>query len=151
MKNFTFSSILILVLFLTGCGGNDDAPKPVNKATFRVELTQEGDYLKFNRIITISGDGSGFKYTGTNNSVPAVLMEDDLKPASISMEGKDLGKLKIMIMTEFSALETGPARVTLHFRVFKNNKLVEDVYFNYSETVKGKSELLEYDYNTKTL
>ncbi len=83
--------------------------------------------------------------------MPAVLMEDDLKPASISVEGKDLSKLKITTMTEFPAVETGPARVTLNFRVFKNNKLVEIVGFNYSETVRGKSELLEYDYTTKPL
>lgn len=148
MKKLSFVfSVFVLLLFLFGCDGSGaDDPKPKNNtATFRVDYSQTGDYQKFIKIITIGvGD---FKYSGTNDDMPPVLMGDNLNAASFSVEGKNLEKLEISSLTSFSAVEDGPASMTMKFMVYKNNKLLEEKSFTYTETTEDRAEQLNYTAN----
>ena len=141
-----FGSFLILLLLLVGCGKDNDDPTPTtNTATFRVDVSQTGDYQKFTRIITIAG--GDFKYRGTTDPVPAVLLGDNLNTASFSVEAPKVEELSISTMTGFSPVETGPAAMTLKFSVYRNDSLLEEKTFTYTEATKDKSEELDYTAN----
>ena len=141
-----FGSLLILLLLLVGCGKDNDDPNPTTStATFRVDVSQTGDYQKFTRIITIGG--GDFKYRGTTDPVPPVLLGDNLNTASFSVEASNVEELSISTMTGFSPVETGLAAMTLKFSVYKNGTLLEEKTFTYNEATKDKSEELNYRSN----
>ncbi|WP_106933735.1 beta-barrel fold lipoprotein [Adhaeribacter arboris] len=141
-----FCSFLILFLLLVGCGKDNDDPNPTTStATFRVDVSQTGDYQKFTRIITIAG--GDFKYRGTTDPVPAVLLGDNLNTASFSVEALNVEELSISTMTGFSPVETGPAAMTLKFSVYRNGTLLEEKTFSYTEVTKDKSDDLSYKAN----
>ncbi|PSR51914.1 hypothetical protein AHMF7605_28820 [Adhaeribacter arboris] len=137
---------MILFLLLVGCGKDNDDPNPTTStATFRVDVSQTGDYQKFTRIITIAG--GDFKYRGTTDPVPAVLLGDNLNTASFSVEALNVEELSISTMTGFSPVETGPAAMTLKFSVYRNGTLLEEKTFSYTEVTKDKSDDLSYKAN----
>ena len=145
MKRLSYlSSILALFLLLVSCGKDGSDPTP-NTATFRVDFNQSGDYQKFVRIISITG--GEFKYKGTNDIMPPVLIQDDLKTASFSVEATNVEELEIETHTEFLSVETGPASMAMKFTIYKDGILLDEKTFNYTEATKGKVELLNYKAN----
>lgn len=145
MKNLSIiSSIFALFIILSGCGSdkNEDPTPDTQTAKFRVELTQSGDFTKFVKIVTIGG--GDFTYTGTNNKMPAVLSGDNIDDATISVEAKDVVELNINSLTEFSAVEEGPATMTMKFAIYKNDKLIDEKTYTYNEATREKAELLNY-------
>jgi len=145
MKNLTYlSSLLFLVLLLTACGKDGDNPTP-DAATFRVDFAQSGDYEKFVKIFTISG--GEFKYRGTNDKVPLVMLGDDANEPTWSIEGTDIEELEIETLTEFLSVADRPATMTMKFTIYKNGVLLEEKSFTYNDNIGTRTELLNYKAN----
>ena len=146
MKNLSYLSSLLLILFLTACGGNGDDPIPgTETATFRVDFSQSGDYEKYIKIFTISG--GEFKYRGTNDAVPVVLSGDNLKAPTWSIEATNVEELEISTISGFSPAETGPSTMAMKLTVYRNGVLLDEKTFNYNETTRERSEVLNYKAN----
>jgi len=144
MKNLSYiSSLLLLVLFLASCGKDGGDPTP-SAATFRVDFAQSGDYEKFNVLLTISG--GEFKYRGTNDVMPAVILGDDLG-ATFSVEAPNVEELEISTITGFSPVENGPASMSMKFTIYRNGIQVDEKTYTYNETTRDKSEDLSYKAN----
>lgn len=145
MKNISYvSSLLVLVLLLTACGKDGDNPSP-GVATFRIDFSQTGDYKKFVKIFTISG--GEFKYRGTNDKMPPVILGDNTDEPSWSVEGTNIEELEIETLTEFLSVADRPATMTMKFTIYKNGVLVEEKSFTYSDNIGTKTELLNYKAN----
>ncbi|WP_181308796.1 hypothetical protein [Rufibacter sp. XAAS-G3-1] len=140
------TSILFLFLMVTGCGSkkNDPTPTGADKATFKVEYSQSGDFDKFIKIITIGG--GDFVETGTTKAMPTVLSDSHLSTTSIySYEAKDVVELNIKTKTGFRAALDGPASMTMKFTIYKNNIKIDEKSFTYDEkTTNGVDEHLNY-------
>lgn len=145
MKNLScISSIFLLVFFLASCGNDGIDPTPAT-ATFRVEFSQTGDYEKFIRIVSISG--GDFKYTGTNDVMPGVILGENLNVASFSAEATDVRELTISTIAGFSPVEDGLATMGMKFTIFKNGVKLDEKIFTYTETTQDRTEDLSYKAN----
>lgn len=125
------TALLFFVLLLAGCGdsGKDD-PTP-DAATFRVDIQQTGEHEKFIKIIAIIG-GEFYK-TGTHEEMPTVLFDADLTGTTYSYEAEGVRELKVLTTVGFSPVEDAPAEMKLKITVYRNNKLLEENTFTYTE------------------
>jgi len=134
-----------MFLMITGCGSEDN-PKPntgMDKATFKVEYTQSGDFAKFIKIITIGG--GDFVVTGTDKAMPTVLSDSHLEnTGTYSYEAKDVVELNIKTLTGFKVVEDGPASMNMKFTIYRNNEKIDEKTYTYNQTTDGKQEHLNY-------
>lgn len=141
-----FGLFVFLLLVLVSCGKDNDDPKPANEtATFRIDFMQAGDYEKFVKIITITG--GDFKYRGTTDPVPTVILGDDANEPTWSIEAANVEELNIETLTEFLSVETGPATMAMKFSVYRNGTLLEENTFTYDDAIDTKTEKLVYKAN----
>ncbi|PRY13767.1 hypothetical protein CLV24_105137 [Pontibacter ummariensis] len=140
LSNLTL--LLLFVLLITGCGdsGSDD-PTP-DAATFKVDLQQSGDYEKFTRLITISG--GNFYETGTQEEMPTILYNDDLTGTTYSYEAEGVRELNVVSTIGFSPIEDAPAEMQLKVTVYRNDKLLAEKTYTYTEESDGVQEELTY-------
>lgn len=138
-------SIFFIFLILASCGKkNDPTPTGADRATFRVEYSQLGDYEKFIKIITIGG--GDFVETGTTKNMPPVLSDSHLTTSGpFSFQADNVVELNIKSLMGFKAAEDGPGSMTAKFTIYRNGTKIDEKSFTYDEkTTSGKEDHLNY-------
>lgn len=109
--------LILPALLLVGCG-KDKVPEP-QKADFKVEFGQTGDYKGFYRFISMDAE---LVFEGTDTA-PLVLESKDLpKDKYIFVTSKPIKSLTLTFLTSYD-VATNPAEFT--FKIFKNGKLID--------------------------
>ncbi|WP_162056007.1 beta-barrel fold lipoprotein [Pontibacter pamirensis] len=136
------TALLFFVLLLAGCGdsGKDD-PTP-EAATFRVDIQQSGEYEKFFKIITLNG-GEFYK-TNTQEEMPTLLLDEDLTGTTYSYEGEGVRELRFSATIGFNPTEDAPAEMGLKITVYRNDKLLDETTYTFTEDSDTVQKELTY-------
>lgn len=139
------TALLFFILVLASCGdsGKDD-PTP-DAANFRVDIQQAGEHEKFIKIIGISG--GDFYKAGTQEQAPPLLFDADLTGTTYSYEAEGVRELRVLTTVGFSPVEAAPAEMTLKITVYRNDKLLDEKTFTYTEDSDTVQRELTYKAN----
>ncbi|RDV11898.1 hypothetical protein DXT99_23630 [Pontibacter diazotrophicus] len=139
------TALLFFILLLAGCddsGGDDPTP---DAATFRVDIQQTGEHEKFIKVISISG-GKFYK-TSTQEEMPTLLLDEDLTGTTYSYEAEGVRELRFMATIGFNPTEDVPAEMGLKITVYRNDKLLDETTYTFTEDSDTVQKELTYKAN----